>query len=66
MMLKAIDRRTHNDFAMQAGLHGIKVPFRYSNEVLEHKAQIEDLEFDPKQVERAMAEAQKRVKSRYV
>ena len=66
MMLVAIDRRTHNAFAIQAGLHGIKVPFKHNQKKLEDQAALDDLEFNPDQVERAMLQAQQRVKSRYV
>jgi hypothetical protein len=65
-MLRAIDVRTHNQYATEAGLHGVKVPFRYNREKLIEQSQVEDVEFDPKQAERAILEAQKRVKSRYV
>jgi hypothetical protein len=66
MMLKAIDRRTHNQYAMEAQLHGVKIPFKYNHDLLSKKSEIEDIQFNQEQAERAMIEAQKRVKSRYV
>jgi hypothetical protein len=61
MMLKAIDRRLHNQFAMEAGLHGFKIPLRYNRDAVPQ----EDVDFDPVVAEKAMIEAQKRVKARY-
>lgn len=65
-MLKAIDTRVHNQFALEAGLHGVKVPFKYNHEKLTEQEQLDDIQFDPSIAEKAMLEAQRRVKARYV
>ncbi len=45
-MLKAIDRRTHNEYAIQASFHGIKIPMRDNVDLL-HKQAV--AAFDPKE-----------------
>jgi len=64
-MLKAIDLRIHNNFVIDAGFHGIKIPLRYNAEQLKEETETEDEEFDPACVEKAMLESQARVKARY-
>lgn len=60
-----MDRRLHNDYAIEASLHGFKVPLRHNIEAKVQDQEIQDQEFDPKIAERAMLEAQSRVRSRY-
>lgn len=42
-MLRAIDRRTHNQYAVQASFHGIQVPLRHNTEQLTSEV---DAKFD--------------------
>lgn len=64
-MLRNMDRRLHNSYAIEASLHGIKVPLRHNLEKAKQDQDLEDLEFDPKIAEQAMLDAQSRVRSRY-
>jgi hypothetical protein len=64
-MMERINIRVHNDYVVQASLHGIKVPPRFHPDRVKQEAEIEDAEFDPKIAERAMLAAQQRVKARY-
>jgi hypothetical protein len=65
-MLRAIDIRTHNQYAIEAGLHGIKIPFKYNQVRIADQQKLEDISFDPAIAEKAIMEAQRRVKARYV
>lgn len=62
--MKNMNRRLHNEYAVQASFHGIKVPLRYNTDLLEKQEEAEP--FDPKIAERALQQAQARVRSRYV
>lgn len=66
MMLKAIDRRLHNQYALEASLHGYKIPFRFNRDLEIAKQESVEEKFDTDLVEKAMIDAQKRVKARYV
>lgn len=59
-MLKAIDRRLHNEYAIEASFHGIKLEMKGVEPVVEEEP------FDEKIAEKALLEAQSRVRSRYV
>ena len=64
-MLRAMDRRQHNEYAIQASFHGLKIPLRHNHE---RAVEEQKVNFDPKEEERALAalmQAQKRVKARY-
>lgn len=63
-MLKAMDRRLHNEYALEASLHGIRVPLRYNKESAVKNEP--EFKMDPKEEERLLLEAQSRVKGRYV
>lgn len=61
VMMRKIDIRTHNEFAQQASLHGAKIPLRYETPpTLDVPS-----DFDDEKANRALVEAQARVRSRY-
>lgn len=64
-MLRAIDRRVHNEYALQASFHGAKIPLRYNKEKEVEAADMEE-PADSKALEQAMLQAQERVRRRYV
>lgn len=61
-MLRAIDRRTHNEYAIDASLHGYKVPFRVNEKVEREEMEIV---LPPAEAEKLMAEGLARVRARH-
>lgn len=64
-MLRAIDRRTHNDYAVQASLHGIKVPLRDNRERAVKEANVNFSPEEEAAMERQMIAAQRNVRERF-
>lgn len=62
MMVHAINRRTHNEYAAEAGLHGVKIPFQHNREL---EASEPEPPMDAAAAAQAMQEAQDRVRKRY-
>lgn len=62
-MLKAMDRRLHNEYATQASLHGIKIPLRHNHEVSSAAEPVTPME--EAKMHEALVAAQSRVKARY-
>jgi len=58
-------KRTHNQFAAEAALHGVKIPFIRSAAEVAASEQAQDVEIDPAVAEKAMKEAQERVLARF-
>ncbi len=58
-----MNRRLHNEYAVDASLHGIKIPMKHNPET---SCFSEEEPLDAKIAEAAMKAAQARVRSRYV
>jgi hypothetical protein len=61
-MLRNIDRRIHNEYAVEASLHGIKVPLRFNSTTQAHVEMSDD---ERAHLERVMKQGQQRVRARY-
>lgn len=64
-MLRAMHIRQHNSYALEANLHGYKVPLIHPIEPSSSFSEEEEIVLDPAQEERLLREAQARVRSRY-
>jgi hypothetical protein len=64
-MLRAIDRRTHNQYAIDASLHGIKIPLKFNQDSPQTKTP-ELTEEEKVMMEKIIQDGQRRVRARYV
>lgn len=61
-MLKAIEKRRHNETAVQASFHGVKIPFK---DAPERELPTEISEKEARLQQQAQAEAQMRIADRF-